>query len=1389
MPRRYFNWKLAIVLVLGLVVLGVSAFGLRRFQRTGRAEKGLELGNKAYNEHRWEQAAEYLGRYIAVERDDVPILLKYADAQIKIRPIKRNNVQQAITAYRTVLRIDENNSEAAMQLTDLYLKMGMPGEAELIAKRHLETNQDPKLRRMLALALAGQRKFNEAAEQLKAICVEHPEQILAYEALGQLIEQRPNDFPEKPVYWFNQAVEINPSSALAYIVRAVFHLRSKNIPEALADFEQAEKQDLSDSYVRLRLAQELINANVLDKAEKHLAIVQKEIPANQNLWQTWARLALRSQSQEKMLRIAETGLKELSSEPWDFMLIATELFIRGGELERANEYISKLQQKDIAPEVTIFLRGLVAAEEGHLFEAVGYWQQSIELGNQSPRVRFALASALTRLGDTQSALRHLRMLVSERPNFFDGRLALAKLLAQTGHWAEAAGNAATAMELSPGSPEPALLHLQAQIQLLVTGSTPANAQLLQDMEGRLSALRNTTDAGGSVELMQFQLALQQRNFTEAQALIRQLEKSRLPLVQIAMAKAELLAAQDRIDEAILMLNETIEKFPQAFEPVRGLAILLDRQGNQEKCEAIIKNALERIELSIVQRELGLLLTQFYIRWDRKDDIYALLSELAQKLPNDIPIKRRLLQCEQVINDFEQGQQLVNDIKSLEGENGWQWRYEQAKVWFNSEFFKNRYPQIVTLLQENLLQNPNDQISRMLLASSYEQAGEMQLAISTYREALSRSPDDLRVIVPTVAALYNVKEYDEADKILNRASEQKLYHPQLQQLQLQSLYRRGHLDSASDILQELLSNDPNNQAACLSLALLKLQQNHFDEAGELLANLKTHDPNSLPLTAAQIQLSIRRGDEVEALRISDEIVDNLSNASAYILRARTYATLGRTEKAMENLESATAAEPNNVEVWVARSDFYRSIGQPDEAIANIQQALSLLPNNVQVQRRAISLMLASQEPGWVRKGRALLYQALGSNPQDIELRLFKAGSLLAEGTAPAIENATQILQKITEEQPESSRAWVMLGDSALGQGESGKAIDTALRGLAHNPSDKTLLMLKARAEAARSPILAIPTFRLLYELDPNDAVAAVLLANTYIQAGEPEKAESLLRRLLTTCDASASRRCKIALAVAMYKNGNEAEAQKEFESLQESEPNDPGPLLAQVGLLKDDRLWSLLNRKVIDWYQKHPEDSRTLITIARDLIAIEDNQAKKTAEGILRMVLENEPNNTGAISVLAMILEMAGRSAESAELYQQLLQLEPANLIAINNLAWIMCEKQGKYKQALELAQKGLKIAPQYIDLIDTRGMVYYRLGEFNKAVQDFTSCIKLYPSSAPAGVSSRFHLARAFAKLGQKTQAIEYLKQALDLESRIGGLSTTELAETKLLLVQLQEGN
>jgi len=1389
MPRRYFNWKLAIVLLIGFAVLILTAFTLRQWRRSRRANRGFDLGISAYNEHRWEEAAKNLGGYLAVEPSDVSVLLKYAYAQLNIRPLNRSNVQQAMLAYRTVLRMDKGNSEAASQLTGIYLTMGMPGEAELIATRAIEATKSPEIRRMLAISFANQRKFKEAARELRSIIEEHPDQILAYDALGRLIDQRPEDFLQVPQSWFDEAVKNNPSTAQAYLIRAAYHLRHNHRTEALADLLQAEQRDLSDKDVRLRLAEQFINANELDKAQKHLDAVKLSEPANQTLWKTWAQLALKSNSKLIMLKVAENGLKELASQPWDFMPTAAELYIKSDDFNRAGDCIFKLRQKDVAPAVTAFLEGLLADRKYQGYEAVKHWRRAIQLGYNYPQIRLAMALVLYRLGDGQSALCQLKTLVSEQPDFFEGRLALARLLVKTGHWTDTVEQARIAMQLSPDSAEAALLYIQAQIKLLAEKQTSKDSPLWQDVEDHLNKLESDTNVALGVRLLQVQLEIQRSNFVEAEALLTELKQTHPSQIKVEMAEIMLFRAMDKLDNLEVKLQDIIEKFPNFSEPVEHFAVLLDQQNKREKCEGIIKHALARTEQPLHLRELSFLLADLYDRWGRGQDACELLTLLAEKLPNEVSVKRRLLKCEQVVKDQEEAQRLVNEIKSLEGEEGWQWRCEQAKIWLAKDDFESSYPQIISILKENLLANPDDQNSRMLLAGTYERGGQLQLAISTYDEALNRSQWDVRIVIPVLTAFYRANEYDRADEVFRRLNDENLFHPDLEKLEFKSRLRRGELNSAGDILENLLVDDPNNTSMQLTLAMLRMRQNQFTEAERLLSELRIKEPNSIPITVAQIQLSIRQNRPERALELCDEIINRLDNVLAYIIRAKTFASLKQTDRAIEDFEHAVTIEPDNVEAWVARSNFYLSIGRKDNAVADIQQALSLAPDSLLIQKRAISMFLASDNPNLVSQGRDILDEAIKLNPEDIDLCLFRARLLLAEGTAPSIKNAEQILQKITEEQPKTVEAWVLLGEIYLSQGQPGKAIDIALRGLVQRHNHKSLLLLKARAEAARSPAVAIPTLKALWELDPNNADIALLVAETYSKARKPEKAVNLLKKQLLSCRGTPDeRKINIAIAVALSKNGDKRKAQETFDSLCNSLPDDPAPLLAQVKLLKEDELWDQLRKKAFDWYQKHPEDIDTLNKIANDLATCQNVQAKKIAEDLLRKILDRNPDSLQVMNNFAVLLQTSGRSAEATEFYRKVLTLQPNNVIAINNLAWILCEEQGQYQQALQLVRQGLQKAPDYVDLIDTRGVIYYRLGEYDKAVHDFTRCINLYPARAPSVVASYFHLGRALISLGQRNEAVESLKKTLDLNNEIGNLSAEDFTEAQRLLEELSRG-
>jgi tetratricopeptide (TPR) repeat protein len=290
------------------------------------------------------------------------------------------------------------------------------------------------------------------------------------------------------------------------------------------------------------------------------------------------------------------------------------------------------------------------------------------------------------------------------------------------------------------------------------------------------------------------------------------------------------------------------------------------------------------------------------------------------------------------------------------------------------------------------------------------------------------------------------------------------------------------------------------------------------------------------------------------------------------------------------------------------------------------------------------------------------------------------------------------------------------------------------------------------------------------------------------AGEYEDAVNLLRRQPAPANASQRRTIELALAAALYKSGGKTESEKILKELRESEPNDTRPLLVQMRLLRDDKLWGRLREKVAAWCEEHPGETGTTIFIVDELAGVKDNEGEQIAEELLRCVLKRDANSTVLTTRLGVLLQTSDRLAEAATLYERALELQPDNLIAINNLAWIRCEEQGRPKEAIELAERGLAKAPDYVDLIDTRGMAHYRLGQFDKAVQDFEKCIRLYPSNTPAIVASHFHLGRCLADLGEKARAIEKLNKALELNKELGGLAGVEITEAHRLLEQLSGG-
>jgi tetratricopeptide (TPR) repeat protein len=221
---------------------------------------------------------------------------------------------------------------------------------------------------------------------------------------------------------------------------------------------------------------------------------------------------------------------------------------------------------------------------------------------------------------------------------------------------------------------------------------------------------------------------------------------------------------------------------------------------------------------------------------------------------------------------------------------------------------------------------------------------------------------------------------------------------------------------------------------------------------------------------------------------------------------------------------------------------------------------------------------------------------------------------------------------------------------------------------------------------------------------------------------------------------------------------------------------------------EDGLWEHIRELVNASCSECSGRTQTIISISDEITSAGNSEAGRIAEEFLNCILKKEPNSIAVMIRLGALLQTPDRSQEAVEIYKRILEQQPDNIVAMNNLAWILCEQQNNYSESLELAKRGLEISPDYADLIDTHGMALYRLGRFDLAAKDFEKCISLYPPRQRGIVASYFHLGRCLARLGEKNNAIQYLNKAIELDNDIGGMTDEDIDQANRLLESLSGG-
>jgi len=159
------------------------------------------------------------------------------------------------------------------------------------------------------------------------------------------------------------------------------------------------------------------------------------------------------------------------------------------------------------------------------------------------------------------------------------------------------------------------------------------------------------------------------------------------------------------------------------------------------------------------------------------------------------------------------------------------------------------------------------------------------------------------------------------------------------------------------------------------------------------------------------------------------------------------------------------------------------------------------------------------------------------------------------------------------------------------------------------------------------------------------------------------------------------------------------------------------------------------------------------------------QWRDAVERLERLVgNEDDPQRRFALRLQqAVIFQLHEDPSRAGQCYEEALQINDQDAIALNNYADLLSTHFGEHQRALEYARKAVSLS-QNPDLRDTLGWIYVALERYPEAVAQLSSAVRLDPDRA----LFLYHLGEAYRRAGRLDQARSVLRAGMRSAKRTG---------------------
>ena len=704
------------------------------------------------------------------------------------------------------------------------------------------------------------------------------------------------------------------------------------------------------------------------------------------------------------------------------------------------------------------------------------------------------------------------------------------------------------------------------------------------------------------------------------------------------------------------------------------------------------------------------------RLDDRTLVTDLWSQVAKLDPNDLEPQFHLFDLALQGKNKADIENRLNEIKRIEGAEGSNGKYREALYirWQSAnttdlkEQANLRNTARLLLKDLRLLRPDWPQISRTL--------AELALADLSQPD-LSKEEKTLKINEAADRYLEAIKLGQRDTDVIRQATD--------------LLYATGRNKEAISLWTELSTTGAAGGALLLQCSLEALRHRDLEGALELARKAKAANPNDF---------QVRRW---LALRLIDKQL------------------LTDAENELREAVAAVPLDPARRIALVELLTLTKQLEKAEKAVHDAESALREKPLGparcCEVLGRAYKTAAQDNQKSkfWLDEAGRWYVAAQRAQPNDLMVTRQYFDFLFGSGRIPELES------------------WL---NTILGNKEPKNAEKRALA-----RRYKALTLLASRdAEQRRKARDVLEEISQTNEAGPEDRFTLALM---YSNDGDWTKSHNMYKRLVAETDNTPD--LTISNRRPEYITQFIDELLRHFQSDQSPELlNEAQDLITELKALRPDafsvmafeaRLLKARNEmdKAIELIQSAARRPNLTDPLWLDLVNLAEELGQANlAKELLRQRLE-QPKSSNFLSALASLRERQKRFQEAEALYAQVVKQGQGNAmsLSLNNLAWLKALRGVDLPEALELINKATANPGQIPvpELLDTRAVIYLKLGNVQKAIDDLNQAITLKPTAA-----KYFHLAQAYLQAGNKPAAVEALSKARPKGTTLDGLHPLE---------------